>query len=247
MSSIGNERQQQLCVQLMESACVPYMKMLSMWIYRGIIQDPVNEFLVEDKEIIQKEDMPMDYSADYWDKKYAIRRECIPKFLKPVSDIILKTGKYLNVIRQCGKPLKTQVLSIQYKTEEKHYIESIEKAYKFASQTLLDLIIKEKDLLNRLKSVKYYFLLEKGDFVVTFLALCEKELTKNVNDVIQARLESLLDLALRLSSANNDPYKDDLKTKLLPYDLQSQMNRILSIQTNTELGKFCKYIFSIFL
>lgn len=60
------------------------------------------QFLVEDMEGIQKEDMPVDYSADYWDKKYLIRRERIPKFLEPVSDIILRAGKYLNVIRQCG-------------------------------------------------------------------------------------------------------------------------------------------------
>lgn len=53
--------------------------------------------------MVQKEDMPVDYSADYWEKKYTIRRERIPKFLEPVSDIILRAGKYLNVIRQCGK------------------------------------------------------------------------------------------------------------------------------------------------
>lgn len=61
------------------------------------------QFLVKDNEVIQKEDMPVDYSADYWDKKYSIEREKIPKFLESVADIILKAGKYLNVIRQCGK------------------------------------------------------------------------------------------------------------------------------------------------
>jgi hypothetical protein len=30
----------------MEAACVPYMKMLGMWIYRGIISDPISEVLV---------------------------------------------------------------------------------------------------------------------------------------------------------------------------------------------------------
>lgn len=60
------------------------------------------QFLVEDNEVAQREDMPVDYSADYWEKKYSICRERIPKFLELVSDIILKTGKYLNVIRQCG-------------------------------------------------------------------------------------------------------------------------------------------------
>ncbi|XP_076274198.1 gamma-tubulin complex component 2-like isoform X2 [Rhynchophorus ferrugineus] len=234
ISSIGDERNQQLCLKLMEAACVPYMKMLGMWIYMGIISDPINEFLVEDNEVIQKEDMPVDYSADYWDKKYCIRRDRIPKFLEPVADIILKAGKYLNVIRQCGKPVRTKIHPIEYKIEEKHYIEAIEKAYMFASKTLLDLVVREKDLIGRLKSVKHYFLLDKGDFIVTFLTLCEKELNKTIVDVIQGRLESLMDLALRLSSSVNDPYKDDLKTELLPFNLQFQMFKILSIQTNSE-------------
>ncbi|XP_057667041.1 gamma-tubulin complex component 2-like isoform X4 [Diorhabda carinulata] len=234
VGSIGDERAQLLCLKLMEAACYPYMKMLGMWIYRGIISDPINEFLIEDNEVVQREDMPVDYSADYWEKKYAVCRERIPKFLEPVADIILKAGKYLNVIRQCGKPVKNKVLPIQYKIEEKHYIEAIEKAYMFASQTLLDLVIKEKDLLGRLKSVKHYFLLDQGDFIVTFLGLCEKELGKYSVDVHQSCIESLMDLALRLSSAIDDPYKDDLRTELLPYDLQFQMFKILSIQTNSE-------------
>jgi gamma-tubulin complex component 2 len=234
IGSIGDERTQQRCVSLMEAACVPYMKMLGMWIYRGIISDPISEFLVKDNEVIQKEDMPVDYSADYWDKKYSIEREKIPKFLESVADIILKAGKYLNVIRQCGKPVKNKIRPILYKIEEKHYIEAIENAYKFASQTLLDLVVKEKDLLGRLKSVKHYFLLDQGDFIVAFLTLCEKELSKDVGDVIQGRIESLMDLALRLSSAISDPYKDDLRTELLPYDLQFQMLKILTIQTNLE-------------
>ncbi|XP_030766900.1 gamma-tubulin complex component 2-like isoform X2 [Sitophilus oryzae] len=234
ISSIGDERNQQLCLKLMGAACVPYMKMLGMWIYMGIISDPINEFLVEDNEVIQKEDMPVDYSADYWDKKYCIRRDRIPKFLEPVADIILKAGKYLNVIRQCGKPVRTKICPILYRIEEKHYIEAIEKAYMFASKTLLDLVITEKDLIGRLKSVKHYFLLDKGDFIVTFLTLCEKELNKMVVDIIQSRLESLMDLALRLSSSANDPYREDLKTELLPFNLQFQMFKILSIQTNSE-------------
>ncbi|KAK4886580.1 hypothetical protein RN001_002851 [Aquatica leii] len=226
---IGDVQAQQLCLYLMQASCVPYMKMLGMWIYKGIISDPINEFLIEDNEMVQKEDMPIDYSADYWDKKYTIRRERIPTFLEPVSDIILRAGKYLNVIRQCGKSVNNKVEIVEYKIEQKHYIDAIEKAYKFASKTLLDLVLQEKDLLGRLKSVKHYFLLDQGDFIVTFLTLCEKELNKDVADVNQGRLESLLDLALRLSSSNHDPYKEDLRTELLPYDLQYQMLKILTV------------------
>jgi hypothetical protein len=59
--------------------------------------------LVEDNEVIEKEELPFDYSSDYWEKRYIIRREKIPIFLERVADVILLTGKYLNVIRQCGK------------------------------------------------------------------------------------------------------------------------------------------------
>lgn len=133
------------------------------------------------------------------------------------------------------------MLPIQYKIEEKHYIEAIEKAYMFASQTLLDLVIKEKDLIGRLRSVKHYFLLDQGDFIVIFLTLCEKELGKYVADVNQACIESLMDLALRISSAVRDPYNYDLRAELLPYNLQFQMSKILSIQTNSEQGKVRAY------
>lgn len=53
--------------------------------------------------MIEKEELPLDYSADYWEKRYTVRRERIPVFLERVADVILRTGKYLNVIRQCGE------------------------------------------------------------------------------------------------------------------------------------------------
>ena len=58
---------------------------------------------MEDNEVRDKEELPHDYCADYWEKRYTIERERIPVFLERVSDVILRTGKYLNVIRQCGK------------------------------------------------------------------------------------------------------------------------------------------------
>lgn len=42
-SYIGNENAQNLCLHLIQAASVPYMKMLGMWIYKGIISDPIKE------------------------------------------------------------------------------------------------------------------------------------------------------------------------------------------------------------
>lgn len=61
------------------------------------------------------------------------------------------------------------------------------------------------------RSIKHYFLMDKGDFFVHFMDLTEDELKKPVDDIVPPRLEALLELALRMSTANTDPFKDDLK------------------------------------
>ena len=94
--------------------------------------------------------------------------------------------------------------------------------------------VKDRDLIGHLKSVKHYFLLDQGDFVVQFFDVCGDELCQNVNSVEPTRLESLLELALRTSVANSDPYKDNVRVELLPYDLIYQMSKILSIDTESE-------------
>lgn len=55
-----------------------------------------------------------------------------------------------------------------------------------------------------------------------------------------SRLESLLELSLRTSSTNVDPFKDDLGLELFSYGLTAQMVRILSIQTQDERGNSLK-------
>lgn len=229
--SVGDPKIQKLCIHLTQAASVPYMDILQDWVYIGVIQDPYEEFLVEDNELIQREDLPVNYSDDYWEKCYTICRDRVPTFLEKISDVILKTGKYLNVIRQCGKNVKSpQTQKLKYTLSEREYYEAIEQAYCFASQTLLNLLMKEYDLMGRLRSVKHYFLHDQGDFIVQLMDMCEGELAKNINDIVPHRLESLLELALRTSAANCDPYKDDMRAELLPFDLLHQMFKIHGIK-----------------
>lgn len=61
------------------------------------------------------------------------------------------------------------------------------------------------------RSIKHYFLLDKGDFIVQFMDMTEEEMKQDIENIMPTRLESLLELALRTSTANVDPFKDDLK------------------------------------
>ncbi|KOB66915.1 Gamma-tubulin complex component 2, partial [Operophtera brumata] len=74
---MGDTRAQEISLFLTERACRPYL----------------SEFMIEDNELINKEELPVDYSADYWEKRYSIQKDRVPVFLVKFTDIILRTGK----------------------------------------------------------------------------------------------------------------------------------------------------------
>ena len=227
----GDKNSQQILIYLTQKAAEPYMEILKLWIFKGVIIDPKSEFLIEDNEKeCQNPEQNENYFDDYWDKRYVIRNEKIPRFLEKQADVILRTGKYLNVIRECGKRVTSNQSQASLKfshTDEQNYVNIISDAYAFASKALLELIMDDNDLMGHLLSVKRYFLLQQGDFIVQFMDACEVELMTNVDDVIPMRLENLLELTLRLSSAKHDKYQDDLYTTLLPFDIVTQMTKII--------------------
>lgn len=204
------------------------MEILHKWILRGMIIDPYKEFLIQDNEVREREEVPEDYSSDYWEKRYTIRFDSVPEFLEKYAEIILSTGKYLNVIRQCGKRITSPLVQtkIKFLSADENYLSVIENSHRFASQTLLEVLLKENDLMGHLQSVKRYFLLQQGDFIMQFMDATEQELSKKIDVVQPMRLENLLQLTLRLSSAKNDPYKDDLSIEFLPYCLTTQLSKI---------------------
>jgi len=232
----GDKDAQKMMIDLMIKASAPYMQMLQLWIQKGVIVDNSKEFLVVDNEVVRKAELPDHYSDDYWEKRYTIRNGTIPTFLEKSSDIILRTGKYLNVIRQCGKRvMSTQSMNLTFDPNTEDHVRVINEAYYFAANKLLDVLLTENALNGHLQSVKRYLLLYQGDFITQFMDACDDELSKNVDHVLPMTLESLLGLTLRLSSARSDPYKDYLHCELLTYDLVTQMSRIMNQQE-----EYCK-------
>ncbi|XP_077595358.1 gamma-tubulin complex component 2 [Stigmatopora nigra] len=230
----GDAQAQEVCLYLTKAASVPYFEILEKWIYRGIIRDPYSEFMVEEHEL-QKENIQEDYNDKYWDQRYTIVQHRIPSFLQKMAEKILNTGKYLNVVRECGRDVTCpDAKEVVYTLKERAYVEHIEKAFNYASKVLLRFLLDEKELVARLRSIKHYFLLDKGDFFVHFMDLTDEELRKPVDDIVPPRLEALLELALRMSTANTDPYKDDLKIDLMPNDVITQLLRVLAIETKQE-------------
>ncbi|KAL0276922.1 UNVERIFIED_CONTAM: hypothetical protein PYX00_004383 [Menopon gallinae] len=228
LNSTGKE--EKLCQFLLESAAVPYMKQLQDWLYKGIIIDPYNEFLIEDNQIVlDKDQLPDEYSDSYWGKCYTINKEKIPVFLEKTAPYILSTGKYLNVLRQYKLNIKsTKEQNLEYSWTEDNYTVAIMDAYEFASASLLNHLMHDNDLIGHLKSVKHYFLFDLGDFFMKFMDMSEMELNKDIDDVVPSRLQTLVELAARTSSASADPYKDNIKTDLHQDDIMTLLLKIIS-------------------
>lgn len=148
-----------------------------------------------------------------------------------VTEKVLRAGKYLNVVSECGKEVNFPgSCHLSYSSHERSYVDTIEQAYTFASKSLLELMMDEEDLLGYLHSLKHYFLMDQGDLMVHFLDMAQAELCKPMAEILPQRLESLLELALRTSLADHDQYKDNVRPILVPYDLVTQLFYIMAIQ-----------------
>ncbi|KAI1316726.1 hypothetical protein EDD11_009542 [Mortierella claussenii] len=244
---------------LLNKASVPYIAMLESWIHKGEIRDrdPYEEFMIVESRKVSKESIKEDFTDAYWEQRYKIRDNCVPSFLIPFKEKILMAGKYLNVIRECGIHLSSlgaeqnQGMADSLGSATTSYMErndvlaalsggklvdTIDAAYQYANKKLLDLLLKDKQLLGRLRSMKRYFFLDQSDYFTHFLDLASAELKRPWRDVSLTKLQSLLDLVLRNPSTItvNDVFKEDLKVDMSHLSLVDQLLRIISIKGEEE-------------
>ncbi|XP_047338918.1 gamma-tubulin complex component 2 [Impatiens glandulifera] len=208
----GNHAVKKLLDKLTQSASAPYLGILERWVYEGVIDDPHGEFFISENKSLQKESLTEDYDAKYWQQRYSLKDD-IPAFLSNAAGTILTTGKYLNVMRECGHIIQvpeSEASKLMSFEGNHQYLECIKVAYEFSSGELLNLIKEKYDLMGKLRAMKHYILLDQGDFLVSFMDIARDELLKKPDKISIEKLQSLLDLALRTTAAATDSCHEDL-------------------------------------
>ncbi|CDY38427.1 BnaA10g17310D [Brassica napus] len=213
----GDNSVRSLLEKMTECASNAYLSILERWVYEGIIDDPYGEFFIAENRSLKKESLSQDSTAKYWSQRYSLK-ETIPGFLANIAATILTTGKYLNVMRECGHNVQVPISERSKLTifgSNHHYLECIKAAHEFASKELVSLIMDKYGLIGRLRSIKHYLLLDQGDFLVHFMDIAREELNKKVNEISVQKLQvSLLPLfnhlALRTTASAADPRHEDL-------------------------------------
>jgi gamma-tubulin complex component 2 len=58
---------------------------------------------VKENRFFKKENVEKDLNDKYWDERFTFRGDMVPIFLEKQKSRVLQAGKYLNVIRECGR------------------------------------------------------------------------------------------------------------------------------------------------
>ncbi|KAM0001296.1 putative gamma-tubulin complex component protein [Helianthus debilis subsp. tardiflorus] len=235
----GNYLVRSLLEKMIDSANSAYLGILERWVYEGVIDDPHDEFFIAEDKSLQKESLTQDYDAMYWRQRYSLKDD-IPSFLANSAETILTTGKYLNVMRECGHTVQVPALENSKLTSfgsNDHYLECIKSAYDFASGELLNLMKDKYDLIGKLRSIKHYLLLDQGDFLVHFMDIARDELSKTPNEISVEKLQSLLDIALRSTAAAADPLHEDVTCSVDSCSLLKRLSTLKDLQTGETVAE----------
>jgi len=224
---------QDLCEYLLQHASRPYFEMLSRWVYDGRLEDPYGEFFISESARVRDERIGGP-AADFWQKHFLLEEHAVPSFLSVSREKILHAGKYLNVFYSAAPgaelPEAKGRSSFKYSTRRSNYIEAIDAAYRRASAALLGLFMKPSpdglDLPGRMRSMKGFFFLSKADWFGQLMDMATVELEQPAAEVPLARLEGLLDIALRTSSVGTDAYRDDISCGLHSFRIEDACNRM---------------------
>ncbi|KAH7826782.1 gamma-tubulin complex component 2 [Monocercomonoides exilis] len=184
--------------------------MLKEWIYGGNIKDPYREFMVEPcNASVLANAAQTDIENITWNKSFR-KRKIYPKILEGDVEKIFLCGKYVHSMIKMGKKMRRELdEEFEYRSPQTSFSPQINRAFASASRDLVEIIVKEKGLIQRLKSLKSTFLFAEGDFFVLFADMAESELKKPAAAVCIPRLEAMLDVALSSTGTDDETFRED--------------------------------------
>uniref|UniRef100_A0A914UKM5 Gamma-tubulin complex component n=1 Tax=Plectus sambesii TaxID=2011161 RepID=A0A914UKM5_9BILA len=185
--------------RLLEKAVVPYLRSLDAWVFYGQVDDVSLDFMIWDTEnelmsaaiqqqIIPQDDLDeFDSIGDSFDRRYRLIGDLCPTFLRPVAQDILKCGKYLHIVDQCGVERKEKDggsdkhLTWKSTGGASALVKVIEVARIAASVALVDILLKRYDLLALFRSVRRFLLVGQCDWLMIFMQVADDLLAKDAD------------------------------------------------------------------
>jgi gamma-tubulin complex component 2 len=199
---------------LLEKSSIPYMHMLTTWLQDGLLQDPYKEFMIE----VEEKSSGSAWQNSKAKESFVLKEEHVLTELLS-SEVLLQkveaTGKYWRAVKACEVVLRKKTticedVGVQHSATPtlQHYLNFgsmaafIQSRYDAASSALVNLLMKDFNLMGALRSMKQYFLLDHGDFLLHFLDSAEDELLKELGDISTGRIQHWLRMSVQLTELN---------------------------------------------
>lgn len=175
----GDLRSFEFLTQLFNNISRNYVKMLNDWITQGVVADPNNEFFIT-SNLAHDFKLNSLNSERYWESKFVIKKDGLPKqFQEPEVQVkVLSTGKYLNVLRECGVTLDSFTTEKVSSLNNNDLYLILDQAYANANNMILDLFFKGYDFKQTLVNLQSYYMLNSSTRIVEFLTLALHEFKK---------------------------------------------------------------------
>lgn len=183
---------------LLCDTCAPFMARLLEWLQLGVLTyDPHEEFMIVQRDV------------QSWENRYELSSNNILEGFFMTESIVgqvLATGRYWNALRFCENSSfdvnhdnpDLDPKGLQYGTSLAVVSAFVQTKYHQASTTLVRVMKDEFRLLEALRLMKRYFLLEHGDFFVNFLDCAEEELLKDVSQISRNRVQHWMNSCLHI-------------------------------------------------
>jgi len=187
----GDPQVSRLVNHLLKQACVPLYEILERWLLHGELQDPFDEFFIEQKPA----------SLDrLWDERYFLREPMLPCFVnQELAQQVLLVGKTINFIRLACNDAGWMVsgAKVSISSEEGQLHASVYLAAEIANKHMLKQLMGCFELKQHCANIKHYMLLGKGDFVQYLVEHLAPKLSRPINELHRHQMLSLLESAVR--------------------------------------------------
>lgn len=260
VSLAGDAPARDLVDSILRDASAPLVAALETWLVHGRVDDPYGEFMIHERPPGPKA-VPDDEDATHvWRSRFTLRESGTPRQLGQFAEVILATGRMRNALEESSSgsgvhngerdenPAATpvspfpvrEVLSLTADAASRHrggHVWSgrgIFDSYEDARRSFQAYLFGESRLIAVLESVKKFLLLGQGDFLVHFMDSADSELRKPSGRVRREKLQSLVELALRTSSAASDGFHEDVACTIEKGDLHAGLARLSAIEGGGE-------------
>jgi gamma-tubulin complex component 2 len=207
---------------LLDRASVPYMEMMSSWLQTGLLKDPYEEFMIRrPSDSKQKTSKLIELDGDAWMALFEIDEIHVLKDVITndwTKKKILTTGRYWNAVNACSVDQESyqeksqgayKIPKLEFNSDSSAISAYIDNMYQNASRVLVRLMMHNFRLMDSLRIMRRYFLLDKGDFLVHFLDASEQELVKQAENVSIGRVQHCLSMAVQLTEG----YREDVDSE----------------------------------